>query len=242
MIEKTKRTLFKSISWKLLGFLFLGLIVYTVVGNAQEMSIITIGYHFLMLGLYFFHEKVWNRIKWGRSSGIFIQMTGMSGAGKTTLSLALEKKLAKKGIKVEVIDGDEYRKELCSDLGFSRLDREENIKRLSFVGKILGRNNVVCIMSAINPYNSTREQVRQKNINSKLVYVKCEKAELKKRDTKGLYRRAMLPDGDPNKIYNFTGISDPFEEPQNPDLIIETDKEEIEFSIKKLENFIIKNI
>ena len=97
-------------------------------------------------------------------------------------------------------------------------------------------------MSAINPYNSTREQVRQKNINSKLVYVKCEKAELKKRDTKGLYRRAMLPDGDPNKIYNFTGISDPFEEPQNPDLIIETDKEEIEFSIKKLENFIIKNI
>ena len=169
-------------------------------------------------------------------------MTGMSGAGKTTLAMALKKRLQKKGLNIEIIDGDEYRKELCEDLGFSRKDREENIKRLSFVGKVLGRNNVICIMSAINPYNSTREEVKRKNLNSKMVYIKCSQEELVARDTKGLYKRALLEDGHPDKVYNFTGISDPFDEPTNADLTIETDKEDVAFSIERLEKFIIKNI
>jgi adenylylsulfate kinase len=242
MIEKNKRTLVKTISWRFLGFVILSALSYFVVGNMREVGVIAIGYHVIMMLLYFFHERIWNALAWGKTSGLFVQMTGMSGAGKTTLALGLKDKLQKKGLKVEIIDGDEYRKELCKDLGFSREDRESNIKRLSFVGKVLGRNNVVCIMSAINPYNTTREEVRRKNTNSKMVYIKCSREELLSRDTKGLYKRALLENGHPDKVYNFTGISDPFDEPKNPDLIIETDKQEIKDSIEKLENFIIKNI
>lgn len=242
MIEKNKRTLIKTISWRLLGFSILSLISYFVVGSIKEVGIIAIGYHGMMLCLYFLHERAWNKFSWGKTSGLFIQMTGMSGAGKTTLAMALKKRLQKKGLNVEIIDGDEYRKELCEDLGFSREDREENIKRLSFVGKVLGRNNVICIMSAINPYNSTREEVKRKNLNSKMVYIKCSQEELMARDTKGLYKRAFLEDGHPDKVYNFTGISDPFDEPINADLTIETDKEDVSSSIEKLEKFIITNI
>jgi adenylylsulfate kinase len=195
-----------------------------------------------MFGLFTIHERVWNKIEWGKTKGVYIQMTGMSGAGKTTLAKAAEARLKARGIKVEVIDGDEYRDNLCRDLGFSREDRETNIKRLSFVGKVLGRNNVVCIMSAINPYSTTRQHVRRTTPQSKLVYVKCALDELQKRDTKGLYRRALLPDGDPQKVYNFTGISDPFDEPVSPDLTICTDKEHESVSISKLEKFILKEI
>jgi adenylylsulfate kinase len=97
-------------------------------------------------------------------------------------------------------------------------------------------------MSAINPYNSTRSHIKKTIPDSKLVYIKCGLDELKRRDTKGLYKRALLPDGDPDKVYNFTGISDPFDEPEIEDLVIETDKEDIKHSLKTLENFIIESI
>jgi adenylylsulfate kinase len=97
-------------------------------------------------------------------------------------------------------------------------------------------------MSAINPYNSTRHYIRHTTPNSKLVYIQCSLDELQRRDTKGLYRRALLPDGDADKVYNFTGISDAFDEPLNADLIIQTNKEHESASISKLEKFILKEI
>tara|TARA_R100000008_G_C3584505_1_gene171174 strand:- start:32 stop:763 length:732 start_codon:yes stop_codon:yes gene_type:complete len=242
MIDLAKRSVSKAVSWKMLGFLVLSSIIYFATGSLKEAGSVAVLYHFLMLVLFVAHERVWNKITWGKTKGLYIQMTGMSGAGKTTLARSIEKKLKERGIKIEIIDGDEYRENLCKDLGFSRDDREENIKRLSFVGKVLGRNNVVCIMSAINPYNSTREHVRKKIVDSKLVYIKCGIEELKKRDTKGLYRRALLPDENPDKVYNFTGISDPFDEPHNPDLVIDTEKLTLEKSVKLFENFIMKHI
>jgi adenylylsulfate kinase len=242
MIDSNKRSFMKATTWKIIGFIVLSVLTYTITGSIKDMTLVAVLYHMLMLFLYVFHEKTWNSIAWGRTSGLFVQMTGMSGAGKTTLARALQRRLTKKGLKVEIIDGDEYRKELCEDLGFSKEDRKQNIKRLSFVGKVLGRNNVVCIMSAINPYNSSREKIKQTNFNSKLVYVKCDIEELKRRDTKGLYYRALLPDGDSNKVYNFTGISDPYEAPTNSDLIINTEKLTIEESIKLFEKFVIKHI
>ena len=203
---------------------------------------IAVIYHLSMLGLYFIHERLWNHTKWGKTNGLFIQMTGMSGAGKSTVAHAAAEKLRKKGLKVEVIDGDEYRTGLCSDLGFSKEDRNTNIRRLGFVSKILARNNVLSIIAAINPYDSIRDELGELADNVKTVYVKCNLETLKRRDTKGLYKRALLPDGDPNKVYNFTGISDPFEEPLNPDLILETNREAMSFSIAKLENFILGSI
>ncbi len=173
--------------------------------------------------------------------GIFIQMTGLSGAGKSTIGFGVQRTLREMGYNVEVIDGDEYREGLCKDLGFSKEDRNTNIRRLSFVGKVLSRNNVICIMSAINPYDNIRREVLQENPLAKTVFIDCDLDTLVGRDPKGLYKRALLPDGDPNKIHNFTGISDPYENPVDADLIINTSEEGVEESIRKLISFIFKH-
>jgi adenylylsulfate kinase len=175
-------------------------------------------------------------------SGIFVQMTGMSGAGKSTMTFKAASILREMGHNVEVIDGDEYRMGLCSDLGFSKEDRNTNIRRLSFVGKVLSRNDVICIMSAINPYDDIRQEVVQNNELAKTVYVKCDMDTLIDRDPKGLYARALLPSSDPNHIPNFTGISDPFEEPANADLTINTAGESIDTSVDTLIKFILENV
>ena len=208
----------------------------------RQTWLVTIVYQALMLVLYLFHERAWNGVSWGRTKGIFIQMTGLSGAGKTTLARLVQQRLKKRGIQTEVIDGDEYRSGLCNDLGFTKEDRNTNIRRLGFVAKVLARNNVVTIISAINPYEDIRKELKILDPNSKVVYVKANLATLKQRDTKGLYRKALLPDGHAEKIYNFTGVSDPFEEPSNPDLLVETDFDDIERSAKRLEKFIMRNI
>ena len=165
-------------------------------------------------------------------NGLFIQMTGLSGAGKTTLATAVEKRLRKDGFKVEIIDGDEYRTGLCSDLGFSKEDRNTNIRRLGFVGRVLARNGVIAIVAAINPYEEVRRE-----IEGKIVYVKCGLDTVIRRDTKGLYAKALT-----GEIKNFTGISDPFEEPQYPDIIIETDTEDRKCSANKLYEFIRESV
>lgn len=175
-------------------------------------------------------------------SGIFIQMTGMSGAGKSTMTFKAATILREMGHNVEVIDGDEYRKGLCSDLGFSKQDRNTNIRRLSFVGKILSRNDVICIMSAINPYDDMRKEVKRDNTLAKTVFVKCDLSTLIERDPKGLYRRALLPKDDPEHIPNFTGVSDPFEDPDDADLTIETGLESVDDSVEHLVNFVLKNV
>lgn len=174
-------------------------------------------------------------------SGIFVQMTGMSGAGKSTMTFKAADVLKEMGYNVEVIDGDEYREGLCRDLGFSKQDRNTNIRRLSFVGKVLSRNNVVCIMSAINPYDDVRKEVKANNGLAKTVYVKCDMDTLVRRDPKGLYARALLPSDHPNHIPNFTGISDPFEEPNDADLTIETNEMSIDDSVDELIRFVLKN-
>tara|TARA_A100001515_G_C4583714_1_gene213818 strand:+ start:714 stop:1445 length:732 start_codon:yes stop_codon:yes gene_type:complete len=242
MIDSSKRKLIKAISWKFLGFITLSVLTYVVTGDLKTVGLIGVVYHVAMTALYLFHEKAWERVLWGKTRGLSIQMTGLSGSGKTTIARLVQQRLRKKGLQVEVIDGDEYRAGICQDLGFSKEDRNTNIKRLGFVSKVLARNGVISIISAINPYDEVRKELNQLEDNFKTVYISCDLKTLKQRDTKGLYRKALLPDGHPEKIYNFTGISDPFEEPINPDLMINTSNEDIEHSSYKLENFILKAI
>ena len=242
MIETKKRKAGKSVTWKIIGIAMISVVTYALTGDLKTVGLTAFLYHLIMAVLFYAHETMWQTIGWGKSKGLFIQMTGMSGAGKTTLARLVQQRLKKNGYQVEVIDGDEYRAGLCSDLGFSKEDRNENIKRLGFVAKILARNNVISIISAINPYEEIRKELKDQHGSVSCVYIKCDLEELKKRDTKGLYRRALLPDDHPQKIQNFTGISDPFEVPPEPDLVLETDKEDIEKSAKKLENFIIKRV
>lgn len=173
---------------------------------------------------------------------IFVQLTGLSGAGKTTIANAVGKALRDLGHKAEVIDGDEYRKGLCRDLGFSRADRAENIRRLGFVGLTLAKNDVIAIMAAINPYDDLRQQMRNSSSLVRTVWIRCGLDTLVERDVKGLYRRAFLSDDDPEKIHNLTGVNDTFDTPKDPDLIIDTGTEVAEVSSVKLLEFILSEI
>lgn len=172
---------------------------------------------------------------------MIIQFCGLSGSGKTTLASKAKEFFSKRKVDIEVIDGDEYRKFLCSDLGYSKSDRNTNIRRLAFVAYKLSQYNIIPIICAINPYEELRNEVAVAYPDVKTIYVKCSLDELMKRDTKGLYSKAMLPDGHPDKVINLSGVNDPFEIPASPDLIIETDKEAISESILKLIKFIEMN-
>lgn len=149
--------------------------------------------------------------------GFTLWFTGMSGAGKTTLARSLEALLRERGMKVEVLDGDIIRQNLSKGLGFSKEDRDTNIKRIGFVCKLLSRNGVVAIGSAISPYRSVRDYIRQDVGDFAEVYVRCPLEVLIERDAKGLYKKALS-----GEIKNFTGISDPYEEPLNPEVVVDT--------------------
>jgi adenylylsulfate kinase len=173
---------------------------------------------------------------------LLIQLFGLSGAGKTTLAQAVKSELTNKSLKVEIIDGDEYRKVICRDLSFTKDDRIENIGRLGFIGNILARNGIIAILSAISPYEVAREELKIKYQNVYTVWLECPIEELIRRDTKGLYYRALLPTDDPDKINNLTGINDTFEIPINPDLVINTRENDINEAKSKLLNFIYEKI
>ncbi|MCL6611488.1 MAG: adenylyl-sulfate kinase [Peptococcaceae bacterium] len=158
--------------------------------------------------------------------GFTVWFTGLSGAGKTTLGSMLERELRARGINVERLDGDVVRRGLCRDLGFSREDRMKNIERVCFVARLLNRNGIWVTASFITPYRLMRSLLRKELPNYVEVYVQCPLSVLMKRDTKGLYRKALA-----GEIADFTGISDPFEEPENPDIVVRTDRETPEESL-----------
>ena len=173
---------------------------------------------------------------------LLIQMTGLSGAGKSSIANIAKENLTHLGYKVELIDGDDYRKHLCNDLGFSKLDRLENIRRLGFIGLTLARHGVISILAAINPYEEARQALKNKSPLTKTIFIDCPLSVAINRDTKGLYRKALLPSGHPEHIMHFTGINDPFEVPHQPDLRIDTEHETVEQSAKKLTDFILFSI
>ena len=236
MIDSKQRSFWKAISWRSFAIVLLTLVAYIATGNLKFTTLITLCYHSIQVLMFFIHERLWNYIKWGKTKGMFIQMTGLSGAGKTTLAREVEKRLTAKGYKVEIIDGDEYREGLCRDLGFSKEDRNTNIRRLGFVGKVLSRNNVITIMSAINPYEDLRKELED-TCDAKTVFIKCPLEKCIERDVKGLYAKALS-----GEIQKFTGISDPFEEPIGADLVIETHKLSCEASADLMEDFITGRI
>jgi len=171
------------------------------------------------------------------NEGFVIWFTGWSGAGKTTIAVALEEYLKNNGIKhVQRLDGDIVREELTKDLGFSKEDRNENIRRITFVAELLSKNGVATIVSFISPYRKARDTARQKCNNFIEVYVKCDRNTLIQRDVKGLYKKAIN-----GEISDFTGINDPYEEPLNPEIVIETSKENIQESLDKVIRYLEKN-
>jgi adenylylsulfate kinase len=163
------------------------------------------------------------------NTGFTIWFTGLSGAGKSTLAKVIEWRLKEQVRNVEILDGDRVRTHLSKGLGFSREDRDTNIKRIAFVCSLLTRNGVVCVSAAIAPYREAREWARREIGDFVEVYVKCPIEVCRQRDVKGLYKLV-----DEGKIKNFTGVDDPYEEPENPELVIETDKESVAESVSRI--------
>ena len=163
------------------------------------------------------------------NTGFTIWFTGLSGSGKSTLSEVIELRLKTLGRNVEVLDGDIVRTHLSKGLGFSREDRDTNIKRIGFVCNLLTRNGVICISAAIAPYREARDWARKEIGNFVEVYVRCPIDVCRQRDVKGLYKLV-----DEGKIKNFTGVDDPYEEPLHPELIVETDKETVDESVARI--------
>jgi adenylylsulfate kinase len=173
---------------------------------------------------------------------LFIQLTGLSGSGKSTIANGVKSLLDNNGYPVEVVDGDIYRKKLCPDLGFSKEDRNENIRRLGFVSNRFAANGVISILAAINPYEEIRKELALYGPHVKTIWIDCGIDILIKRDTKHLYKKAMLPQDHPEKLNNLTGINDPYETPKNPDLVINTGLESEQASIDKLFEFIVRHV
>ena len=165
--------------------------------------------------------------------GCVLWFTGMSGAGKSTLGERMAAELRRRGLRVEVLDGDEVRTHLSRELGFSKEDRDINVLRIGWVAKLLARNGVFVITAAISPYREIRDQVRHDVVGSGAgfieIFMRCPLPVLAERDVKGLYKKAIA-----GEIKHFTGVSDPYEEPRNPEVVVNSSVNTPEQGIERI--------
>jgi adenylylsulfate kinase len=162
-------------------------------------------------------------------TGFTLWFTGLPCSGKSAVADRVAAALKDRGLRVERLDGDVVRQDLTRDLGFSKKDRDENIRRVTFVAKLLSRNGVAVLTSFISPYRELRDRARREVTNFVEVYTRCPVEVCMQRDVKGMYQKAIR-----GEIKEFTGISDPYEEPPNAELVIDTDKETIEESVGRV--------
>lgn len=161
--------------------------------------------------------------------GFTVWLTGLSGAGKTTIAQALTERLTQVGQAVEVLDGDVVRTHLSKGLGFSYEDRNTNVLRIAFVASLLTRHGVAVITAAISPYQQARDEARELIGDFVEVYIQCPLEELVRRDVKGLYEKALR-----GEIAHFTGVSDPYEAPKHPDVLVDSSKETVAESVDRI--------
>jgi len=167
------------------------------------------------------------------NKGFTLWFTGLSGAGKTTLAKRVQKVMVQRGLNVELLDGDVIRTNLSKGLGFSKEDRDTNIRRIGFVASLLARNNTVCLAAAISPYKAVRDEVRGLHQNFVEVFCTCSLNALAERDVKGLYKKAMA-----GEIKGFTGVDDPYEAPEHAEITIDSEHETIDESADKIVRYL----
>jgi len=216
--ETHTRSIAKAISWRVLGSMATMLLVL-VFTRRLALSLAVGGIEFLAkIGLFWLHERAWDRLRFGKReiAPAVVWLTGLSGAGKSTLAVWLGDALRKRGFRVECLDGDAVRA-IFPQTGFTRVEREEHLRRIGYLASKLEQNGVFVIASFVSPYESSRQFVRGLCRNFIEVYVSTPLAECERRDVKGLYARARR-----GEIRNFTGIDDPFEPPSRPELTVDT--------------------
>jgi adenylylsulfate kinase len=239
MQKDTKyRSLFKAISWRLSGTLATMLIVFILTGRITIAAIAGGSEIVVKFFLYFIHERVWDKVNVGRRdiTPFVLWFTGLSGSGKSTLSEAVYEKLKRCSYRIEHLDGDKVR-EIFPKTGFSKEERNSHIKRVGFLASMLEKNGIMVTASFISPYAETRQFVKRLCKNFILVYVSAPLEVCEKRDPKGMYKKARA-----GQIKNFTGIDDPYEQPKNPDICIDTSKESVQESVDKIMKYLKKFI
>jgi len=235
--ETNTRSFIKSISWRINGTLATSAIVYFISGKAEMALAVGFFEFFSKVIIFYFHERAWNKISFGKRAlkPAVIWLTGLSGAGKSTIAEALVTDLRRQGIKVEHLDGDTVR-DIFPTTGFSKKEREEHIKRIGYLANQLEKNGIFVVASFISPYEDSRRFVRALCQRFIEVHVATPLALCEQRDPKGLYKKARSGD-----IKNFTGISDPYEVPVNPELTIDTGQVSLEDSVRLIKNLVLKN-
>ncbi len=234
--EKNIRSVVKGISWRFLAtattvaiiYVFFGKLTLAVAAGAVEATTKII--------LYWAHERIWQRIGWGirKVEPFNVWFTGLPLSGKSTIARLVHERMKNEGINVDWIDSSQIRR-LIPDIGYTRKERVKHLKRIAYLVKKLQDNDVSVICSFISPYEETRENVRKITKNSVIVYTKASVEECKRRDYKGLYEKALS-----GQIKHFTGISDQFEEPQNADIVIDTEKTSPEKAADMIVKYVLR--
>lgn len=229
-VEQKRRSIVKTLSWRVWATLTTAALVFLFVGEVKTALAIG-GFEVIAkMGLYFLHERWWNKIKFGKKEikPVVIWFTGLSGAGKTTLADAVYQKHKAKGYKAEHLDGDTMR-DIFPKTGFSKEERNSHIRRVGYLANKLERNGVFVTASFISPYKEARNFVRELCDNFIEVYVSTPIETCEKRDVKGLYAKARK-----GELTQFTGIDDPYEVPENPDVTIDTTNLTVEEAVEKV--------
>jgi len=225
--ESNERSILKTISWRILATLTTAGLVYIFTGQLKIALYVGGIEVILKMVLYFFHERIWNGIHFGKKQlkPKVLWFTGLSGAGKSTIAEVVFEKLKSKGLKVEHLDGDKVR-EVFPKTGFSKDDRNRHIKRVGFLASLLERNGIFVVASFISPYQESRDFVRNQCQNFQEIYVSTPLSVCEQRDAKGLYAKARR-----GEITQFTGIDDPYEVPDHPEITVDTSNQTIEESV-----------
>lgn len=233
-IETKRRSLVKGISWRFFATITTIIIVYLFFRRLDLAVLAGVLETVAKILLYFIHERAWNKIKFGkeRIEPFNLWFTGLPLSGKTTIADTVYEELKKLDFPVERIDSKDIR-ELIPDIGYSREDRNRHLQRVSYLIKTLQNNHVSSVASFVSPYADSRDNIRKLTKNYIEVYIKADIESCKKRDYKGVYERAIK-----GNLENFTGISDIYEEPENADIVIDTDSESIDDAAKRIFKYV----
>jgi len=234
--ETNKRSIVKGITWRVVATTTTMIIVYLFFGRLDLAIATGLLESVLKIGLYWGHERVWYKVRWGRNriEPFNLWFTGLPLSGKTTIADLVYKRLETFNIPMERIDSKDIR-ELLPNIGFTREERNSHIGRIGHLIKTLQKNSISTVASFVSPYKESRKQIRNMVKNNIVVYIKADIETCKQRDTKGKYIKALS-----GEYKNFTGISDVYEEPEHAEIVIDTDKVSVDVAADEIINYIKK--
>ncbi|MDK9692989.1 MAG: adenylyl-sulfate kinase [Sulfurimonas sp.] len=235
--DTNKRSVLKGLSWRVFATTTTVIIVYIFFGRLDLAIAAGIMETFSKVALYWAHERIWMKIKWGRKKiePFNLWFTGLPLSGKSTIADAVFEELAKLDIPLERLDSKDIR-DVIPDVGFSREDRNRHMHRIGHLIKTLQNNSVSTVASFVSPYKESRKAIREMVKNNIVVYVKADIETCKARDYKGVYEKALK-----GEIKNFSGINDIYEEPKQAEIVIDTDKTSVEEAVAIIIKYIKKN-